>query len=415
MRADDIERELIGAAILDPTVTATTELSEHHFGLPAHGAMWEAIKQLHQQGTTPTPPLIADAATGWARVDVTQVVELVGYGISANADKYRAEILDAYDKRRLAGVADQIRQGVQGDITAETIRDDARVELDGIAKHQQHSHQVWREIEPDIIDLMESGSREGLRTPWPDLDRYLHGLLGSRCYVVAARPGEGKSLMAQGLATHMAVRHRKATLFASLEMSREDLGVRIIASASGVSLDQLQSGAMTEEQWEKVSYGRGHLDNMPLHVDDTAEQTMGHIRAAAIDVARTQDLGMVVIDYLQLVQPADERVNRETQVSKISRAIKLLSRELGIPVIALSQLNRKSLDRTDKRPTLGDLRESGAQEQDADVVILMNLDDETGELHVQVAKNRHGAKGHLDLQMWGSKAELRNVTDRRMS
>lgn len=409
----EVEQELVGASIIAPDLTATLTLAGDHFSDPVLGAIWEGIRVLHRKGIQPTPPLIADEAKGWGRVDINRIADLVGYGIAVNAETYAREILEAFDNRELLSVSDRIRQQVQADTAAETTRDDARTSLDRIAKHQKREQRAWADIEADVIDLIQHGGRQGLATPWPDLDKYVHGLVGSRVYLIAARPGEGKSLMAQGMATHMANRHRKAVLFASLEMSEADLGVRIIAAESGVSLDNLQHGRLTEDQWDQVGAAQVTLQNMPLIIDDTSEQTMGHIRAAAIDLQRTDELGMIAIDYLQLAKPADERAPRESQVAKISRDIKLLSRELDVPVVALSQLNRNSLQRQDKRPTLGDLRESGSQEQDADVVILMNLDDHSGELHVQVAKNRHGAKGNFDLQMWGHRAQLRSVSNVR--
>lgn len=410
----EIERELIGAATLAPDLTAHIQLTASQFTIPTHGAIWEGIRALHQRGIQPTPPLIADEAKPWGRVDHGYVVELYGLGIAANADTYAAEILEAYDNSQLLTVSDRIRQQVlTQDTAAETVRDDARTALDRIGKRDSNRATSWADIEPDIIDLIQHGGRQGLHTPWPDLDRYIHGLVGSRCYFIAARPGEGKSLMAQGLATYMATRHRKTALYASLEMSREDLGIRIVAAESGLSLDVLQSARLTEEQWGRVGHAQSVLANMPLEIDDTPNQTMAHIRSRAVDLNRSGDLGLVAIDYVTLVTPSDERMPRQEQVAKISRDIKLLSRELDVPVVALTQLNRDSLKRQDKRPTIGDLRESGAQEQDADIVILMNKNEDTGELHVQVGKNRHGPIGNLDLQMWGHRATLRSVSNIR--
>lgn len=409
----EAERAYLGALLSGAAVDDTVRGGD--FAEPMHELVFDAIQRVAQTGSRPDmvnvrvsigQPFIGQRDAGSYLHDLKMSCDVV-----ANSGEYAKLIADYADLRALDSVADRIRQQTaREDATAMTVRDDARTALDRVAQRGRSRQRTWADVSSKVIDLIEHGGRQGLSTPWPDLDRYIHGLVGSRVYLIAARPGEGKSLMAQGLATRMANVHRQPVLFASLEMSEDDLGVRIIAAASQVNLDDLQSGNLSERNWAKVAAGQASLDQMPLIIDDASDQTIGHIRSAAIDLHRTRGLGMVAIDYLQLMDTTDSRAPRETQVAAISRGVKKLSRELDVPVVALSQLNRQSLQRQDKRPNLGDLRESGSLEQDADVVVLMNLNEETGELNVQVAKNRHGPKGQFNLQLWGHHAELRSVS-----
>lgn len=408
----EAERAYLGALLSGAAID--DEVHGGDFAEPAHELVFNAISRVAQTGSRPDmvnvrvsigQPFIGQRDTGSYLHDLKMACDVV-----ANAGEYAKLVADYADLRALESVADRIRQQTSSeDASAATVRDDARTALDRVAQRGRAERRSWADVSSKVIDLIQHGGRQGLSTPWPDLDHFINGLVGSRVYLIAARPGEGKSLMAQGMATQMANVHRQTTLYASLEMSEDDLGVRIIAAASQVNLNDLQSGHMSEQNWAKVAAGQASLDQMPLVINDSTDQTIGHIRAAAIDLHRTQGLGLVVVDYLQLMEGTDSRAPRETQVAGISRAIKRLSRELDVPVVALSQLNRQSLQRQDKRPNLGDLRESGSLEQDADVVILMNLNEDNGELNVQVAKNRHGPKGQFLLQLWGHYAQLRST------
>jgi replicative DNA helicase len=221
--------------------------------------------------------------------------------------------------------------------------------------------------------------------------------------IVAARPGQGKTSFALGAALHCALVARKPVLFFSMEMGTLELTKRLLAAEAKVDARKLQTGQITEAEWTRLSHGVGRLAEAPLFIDDNPHCTVMEMRAKARRTkARHGDLGLIVVDYLQLMTPSTSKrsENRQVEVAEISRGLKILARELECPVVALSQLNRQLEYRADKRPMLADLRESGSLEQDADVVIFLYRDeiynpesDQRGTAEVIVSKHRNGPTG----------------------
>jgi replicative DNA helicase len=264
------------------------------------------------------------------------------------------------------------------------------------------------------IEAMEARDSEltGLSTGLLDLDRKLSGLNKSNLLIVAARPSMGKSALAANIATHVALRHGPTAIF-SLEMSRQEIVSRLLCSVGGIDSMKLRTGKLGA-QWPKAVEAAAKLYKAPIYVDDAAVVTVTDIRAKCRRLKRTHGLELVVVDYLQLMQ-GNNRENRQQEIAEISRALKNLARELDIPVIAVSQLNRGLEARQDKRPQLGDLRESGAIEQDADVVMFIYRDDyyndqsdERGQADIIVAKHRAGATGTVKV---GFAAEFTRFTN----
>ena len=263
----------------------------------------------------------------------------------------------------------------------------------------------------DVYDrLTELAASEsaipGLSTGLTDLDRAISGLNKSDLILLAARPGMGKTSMALNILLEAGKKSGKNVAFFSLEMSREQLALRLISSECFVDNKKLVTGKLTEEDWEKVAVAADSLNRSRIFIDDDSSVSVADISAKC---RRMDNLGLVIIDYLQLMQSAGGRQysgeNRQQVVSDISRALKIMAKELNVPVVCLSQLSRGPESRTDKRPMLSDLRESGAIEQDADIVLFLYRDDyynEDSERHnlaeCIIAKNRHGETGKVELQ-----------------
>lgn len=218
--------------------------------------------------------------------------------------------------------------------------------------------------------------------------------------VIAARPGMGKSTLALDFVRSCSIKHRMASVIFSLEMSKSEIAMRLFSAEASIELGSIRSGNLNDDDWSRLVRRSGELAEVPIYIDDSPNLTMMEIRAKARRLKQTADIQLVVVDYLQLMTSGKRVESRQQEVSEFSRALKLLSKELELPVIALSQLNRGPEQRTDKKPMLSDLRESGAIEQDCDIAILINRPevndpdtDRAGEADLIVAKHRNGPTG----------------------
>lgn len=369
---------------------------------PKHAQVWQAMCAVAESGGTPDPPSVRLALGPHGERFAPWLIDVFGRPVAPlNAPPLAERVRKASRLRDLTAMA----RGLMQDATADGADPDAlteryRMRLDrptGVARPTERIGDIM----PRVYDEIERGRPSGLSTPWPDLDRHIHGLAPDRLHIVAARPGVGKSLLGQNLAMHFAQHHRLPVLFASLEMASDELGMRIMAQAARVDLSSMLAAKVSAEDWDRIDQAMPMLGAAPIHLSTDASQSVENIRAAARDLQRRDGLGLVVVDYLQLVRPRDHRLPREQQVSEISRSLKLLAKELHVPVVAMSQIRRLNDGERSKRPTLSDLRESGAIEQDADVVLILHIPDDqepyAGEL--LVAKARSGTRGAIDLHM----------------
>jgi replicative DNA helicase len=272
---------------------------------------------------------------------------------------------------------------------------------------------AWVEAVTAAGDTWESPPDRTLPTGLTDLDDMLAGGLrpGHLC-VIGARPAVGKSLAASVIAANLAARG-VGTLVVSLEMTAAEFVDRIVAHRADVVLDRLTRHALDDLDWQRVARLTAASSAWPLWIDDRAGLNLRQIRTRARDVTRRQGgLGVVIVDYLQLVVPADARVPRQEQVAAVSRGLKQLAREFAVPVVALAQVNRSPAARTDKRPAMSDLRESGAIEADADEIVLLHRDDDEtpGEITFIVEKNRHGKTGPVQLAFAPHRARIANLS-----
>ena len=274
----------------------------------------------------------------------------------------------------------------------------------------EHIGTVMHKVFDRLTELSQSDSAiPGLSTGLRDLDYKINGLNKSDLLLVAARPGMGKSAFALNLAVNVARKYKKTVAIFNLEMSREQLAMRLLASESFIELQKLSTGKLSEEEWTKLCMASSALSQLDIRIDDNPSVTVADINAKCRRLG--DNLGLVVIDYLQLMQGSGNGKssdNRVTVVSDISRSLKIMAKELNVPVVCLSQLSRAVESRTDKRPILSDLRESGAIEQDADSVMFLYRDDyynkdteEQGVTECIVAKNRHGETGPIKMQWLG--------------
>jgi replicative DNA helicase len=237
----------------------------------------------------------------------------------------------------------------------------------------------------------------GVPTGFVDLDDLTNGLHAGQMIIIAARPGMGKSTLGLDLARAASIKHKLTSCFFSLEMGKSEIVQRLISAEAGVPLNHIRKGQMGDDDWQRIARKTGEVSSAPLFIDDSPNLTMMEIRAKARRLKQRHDLKLVIVDYMQLMTSGKKVESRQLEVSEFSRQMKLLAKELDVPVVALSQLNRGPEQRTDKKPMLSDLRESGSLEQDADMVILLHRadaydkdSDRVGEADFIVAKHRNG-------------------------
>jgi replicative DNA helicase len=331
-------------------------------------------------------------------ITATTAWELIDHAPYANNAEYYAKIISEAAVRRQLQVA---AQGIAEDAKTadyEYLIESARKRVDdalGIAKAPVRF--IYDEIGETVEALTKPS--QAMKTPWLGLTSAIGGWRRGALYIIGARPGRGKTSI--GLQSAIELSKYGSVALSSLEMRREEIHKRIMSTQASIPMDALMNNKMTERDWEKWALLRSQINPM-IAIDDRAEVSVQDIRVHARTVNREKPLAAIVVDYLQLMTSRDNRPRHEV-VADFSRQLKIMARDLNVPVIALSQLNRSSEARQDKRPSLGDLRESGAIEQDADVVILLHI-DENETMTLDVAKNRHGAQALVKLRWEGQYA-----------
>ncbi|HEY8094407.1 MAG TPA: replicative DNA helicase, partial [Acidimicrobiales bacterium] len=341
----------------------------------------------------------------------------------SNAGRYGRIVRDTALLRRLIGVAGEIAEiayDEPDDVTKAL--DEAENKVFQLADHQvtdstRPLSELLGEAFDDLQAAYERGSAlTGVATGYHDLDELLSGLQPDTLNIIGARPSMGKTAFALGAATHVAINEGLPVLFFSLEMGHKELTGRILSAEARVDSKKLRTGDLSETDWSKIGRAIGRLD-APLYLDDNPNVTVMEIRAKARRMkARHGGLGLIVVDYLQLMSGRLGAENRQVEVSELSRGLKILARELRVPILALSQLSRNLESRADKRPMLSDLRESGSIEQDADVVMFIYRDEvynpdssDRGAAEVIVAKHRNGPIGTRRLVFLGPYTRFDNA------
>lgn len=427
----EAEESLLGAMLLsrDAIATAMELCGADDFYKTSHGYIFEAIVGLYSKGES------ADWVTVTEELRRRNLLEAIGdpavfVELQANTPsvgnaEYYAKIVEENALlRRLVAVAGEINElgfSVPKDVSEvldraeKLVFDVAQRKVTDTSKHLQ-------ELLGDSLDHLErlanrQESVTGLATGYTDLDEMLAGLQPSNLIVVGARPAMGKTAFALGMVANAGVKLKKPVLLFSLEMSHLELTQRMLSSEARVDAGRMRTGKLRENDWPKIGEAISRMSEAPIYIDDNPQLTIMDIRARARRLKSRVGLSLVVIDYLQLMTGRSNAENRQVEVSEMSRNLKILARELEVPVVALSQLSRTLESRTDKRPMLSDLRESGSIEQDADVVLFLYRDEvynpdvpeSQGTAEVIVAKHRNGPTGTSRLAFIGNHARFDNM------
>lgn len=410
---NEAEQGVLGAMLLSPnTITdIIEELIPDDFYRPAHQLIYRAILDLFSDNKDVDPVIVA------GRLDRNHDLERVGGApylhtlissvpTAANARYYAEIVAEKAVLRRLVDAGTRVVQlGYEGTEGGEVdvVVDMAQQEVFAIAQRNvTEDYAILADIlQPTMDELDElsthGGLARGIPTGFIDLDNLTNGLHGGQMIIVAARPGVGKSTLALDFMRSCSIKHNKASVIFSLEMSKSEIVMRLLSAETEIRLSDMRAGRMSDEAWAKLANRVGQISEAPLFIDDSANLTMMEIRSKARRLKQKHDLQMIVVDYLQLMSSGKRVESRQQEVSEFSRQLKLLAKELDVPLVAISQLNRGPESRTDKRPQLADLRESGSLEQDADMVMLLyrpdsqDKDDErAGEADIILAKHRGG-------------------------
>lgn len=302
---------------------------------------------------------------------------------TANIDSYIKIISDKSLSRKLINLSNDLsRKGFDTTISTDSLLEYAEQEIFSIAqkkntKRASNLQDLLNKSIKNLEDITLNGKKKGILTGFSNIDRRMGGLKGSELIILAARPGMGKSAFALNIATNVAKKEKIPVLIFNLEMGENQLTDRIICSDCLINSKRYSDGKLTPEEYQKLAVGISWLSKAKIFIDDNASVTMSDIRARCRKMIIDEHIGLVIIDYLQLITPTNEKESKVNQIGEISRSLKVLAKELKIPIIALSQLSRENEKRkgNDKRPVLSDLRDSGAIEQDADIVIFIHRDD----------------------------------------
>ena len=422
------EQSVLGGMMLskDAVADVVEVLRGGDFYRPAHEIIFSAILALYGRGEPVDPVTVA------AELTRTGQIGKVGYApylhtlistvpTAANAGYYAEIVAERATLRRLIEAGTRIVQlgygvaaGTGG--TVAEVADRAQVEVFDATSHRLAEDYIPMErLVGPVFDELEAissqgGGLVGLPTGFMDLDELLHGLKPQQMITVAARPSAGKTTFALDIIREVSVKRRLTSVIFSLEMARTEIVMKVLAAEARVPLHHMQAGHLNDDDWTRLSFAMGAVTEAPIFVDDSPNLSIMEIRAKARRLKQRHDLRLVVVDYLQLMHGGTTRRdrNRQEEVSEYSRGLKLLAKELEVPVIAVSQLNRQSEQRADKRPMMSDLRESGAIEQDSDVVILVHRDDmyepespRAGIADLIVAKHRNGPTRTVEVGFQG--------------
>lgn len=428
----EAEQSVLGAILIDPTCMDHLAgiLSAEDFMLEEHKDVFTAMQKMYLRSKTIDVVTLLDELVRDGVYDeaggkdyIRLISEIVPS--AANVKDYAEIVRDKSMLRALIGACDDITAMAysEQEDTAHLV-EMAEQKIFSVAEGREnkgftHIRDALVQVY-DRLHLLAENKAEalGMPTGFSGLDRVLVGLGKSDLVLVGARPGMGKTSFAVNLATYAAANTKKSVCIFSLEMSAEQLITRVMSSEALIDSYRLRSGELTDEDWDKLAHAASRLSECDILIDDTTGITVTGMKAK---LRRVKNLGMVVIDYLQLMQ-SDRRIdNRVQEVAEISRGLKLLAKELQVPVICCAQLSRGPESRTDKRPMLSDLRDSGAIEQDADIVLFLYRDeyyksekDEPQNIaEVIVAKNRHGSTGNVKMGWFGQYTKFTTLEEDR--
>jgi replicative DNA helicase len=429
----EAEQAVIGGLMLAPESLDRVGdfLTENDFYRRDHRLIYRAIRELSEKNKP------FDAVTLGEWFDANGLAEQIGgtgYLVELASSTPSAANIRAYAEivREKAVLRQLIEAGTE--IVNDGFQPEGRDSQEVLSAAEQKVFRIaeqGRRGRADFVSLREAmkdafqilqeryenqGSVTGLPTGFTDLDEMTAGLQPSDLIILAARPAMGKTTLALNIAEFGALKTKKAVAVYSMEMSSSQLAFRLISSIGRVNATRLRTGQLEDEDWSRVNMAIKMLSEVKIFIDDTPALSPDVLRSKARRIKREHDLGLIVIDYVQLMQVPGSSENRATEISEISRSLKALAKELNVPVIALSQLNRSLESRTDKRPVMSDLRESGAIEQDADIIMFIYRDEyyhkdsqDKGLAEVIIGKQRNGPTGTVKLKFFGEYTRFDNL------
>ncbi len=422
------EQCVLGGMLLskDAIADVVEVLRPQDFYQPAHQTVYDVVLDLYGRGEPADPVTVSAELT--RRGEITRVggapylhTLISSVPTAANAAYYARIVRDRAVLRRLVEAGTKIVQmgyGADGS-EADDVVDRAQAEVYSVTERRaSEDYLPLAEIMHGTLEEIEAissrgGAMVGVPTGFADLDGLTNGLHGGQLIVVAARPAAGKSTLGLDWCRAASIRHRLSSVIFSLEMGRNEITMRLLSAEARVALHHMRSGTMSDDDWTRLARTMTNVSEAPLFIDDSPNMSMMEIRAKCRRLKQRHDLRLVVVDYLQLMTSGKRVESRQQEVAEFSRSLKLLAKELDVPVVAISQLNRGPEQRTDKRPQLSDLRESGAIEQDADIVILLHREDlyerespRAGEADLIVAKNRNGPTANVVVAFQGHYARF---------
>ena len=428
----DAEVGVLASCLLDKNalVIAIEKLKPTHFYKEAHQIIFNSFCKLFDQNQPIDLVTLTDHLQNNNQINSIGGVSFVS-GLmdaivtSAHVKNYIDIVREKAILREMIGTATNVIQKCYEDqANVDRLLDFAENNFFKISQNSlgKKEELTFRELIKDSIEKIDQlyqkkDALTGLATGFKDLDEKTSGLQKSDLIVIAARPSMGKTSLAMNIAEHVAVHQQKPVAFFSLEMSREQLVQRMLCSYARVNLHHVRKGYLSQKEWPALVDAANHLSDVELYLDDSPGLTVMELRAKARRLKSTKDIQLIVVDYMQLLEQDSRRSDsRQQEISEISRSLKALAREIDVPVVVLSQLNRSAESRSDHRPMLSDLRESGAIEQDADVVLLLmrpeyyNPEDSPGEAELNIAKQRNGPVGHMRLSFLSEYTRFENLS-----
>jgi replicative DNA helicase len=416
------EQSVLGAMLLskDAIADIVEVIRENDFYRPAHQSVYGTILDLYGRGEP------ADAVTVAAELTKAGEISRIGGAAylhtlvsmvptAANASYYGRIVREQAILRRLVEAGTRIvHMGYTGTGDVDDMVDRAQAEVYEVTERRtSEDYAPLKDLMSDALNEIEAisnrgGEMVGVPTGFTDLDGITNGLHPGQLIIVAARPAIGKSTLGLDICRAASIKHGLTSVIFSLEMSRTEIVMRLLSAEAQVPLQHMRAGTMSDTDWTKLAGKMGVVSEAPLFIDDSPNMTLMEIRAKCRRLKQRHDLRLVVVDYLQLMTSGKRVESRQQEVSEFSRSLKLLAKELEVPVIAISQLNRGPEQRSDKKPLLADLRESGSLEQDADMVILLSREDayekespRAGEADFIIAKHRNGPTATVKVAFQG--------------
>ena len=426
----EAEISVIGSMLLssDAIADVSESIGPDDFYRGAHRTLFEVMVDLYDRGEPVDSVTVADELERRGKLDdVGGALAIADISAQvptpANAAYYAKIVNDRALKRRLINAGSTLTQlGFDLEKSGVDAVDEAEAHVFDLANRQRRGEFVpMRELLSEAFDLIEKlhesdSTITGLETGFADFDQLTSGLQPGQLVILAARPAMGKSTLVTNMITNVAAGQRKPAAIFSLEMGQMEIVQRMLSAEAKLDADRLRTGKLRHDDWPKLSKAMGKLSEAPLFIDDTPGITMMEIRSKCRRIAQRHGLSLIVVDYLQLMESHKKSEGRVQEVAEFSRGLKVLAKEIGCPVIALSQLSRKPEERTDRRPVLSDLRESGAIEQDADIVGFIyrdevyNPDTEAkGEAELIIAKHRAGRLATVRLSFLGHHSRFANI------